>query len=107
MPDHTVFIIHHLLWDDLHTHTLVSIIRYMTVVKGSTSHWVRSTRYALVMCLVLWLIVFLGKIPILIVHGGRGRTSFPRGLSVSSVGGLKVDSCSHHSLCSLMFYHYL
>lgn len=53
----------------IYTLTMVSVIRYLIVVKGNKSSWLTSTRHAVLICLIIWTVVSIGKIPILIVHG--------------------------------------
>ena len=59
----------------IYTLTGVSVIRFMTVVRDSNSPWVKSPRYAVVACVFIWIVVSIGKIPILIVHGVDKKTS--------------------------------
>ena len=53
----------------IYTLTGVAIIRYLTVVKDSKSPLVKSSKCAVIICVIIWIVVYIAKIPILVVHG--------------------------------------
>ena len=53
----------------VYTLIAVSAVRYMTVVYGNKSTFLRSKRNIVLLILAIWIVFLLTKIPILVVHG--------------------------------------
>ena len=53
----------------IYTLTLVSFVRYVTVVHGSKATLLRSKTFSIVANLAIWFVCLMAKIPLLIVHG--------------------------------------
>ncbi len=53
----------------VYTLVAISVMRYLVVMHGVNSHWTRSKRNSVIVCIVIWLTFLIAKIPILIVHG--------------------------------------
>ena len=53
----------------VYTLVAISVVRYICVVHGLQSPFMRNKRHVITLIVVIWIVFLIGKIPILIVHG--------------------------------------